>query len=149
MLLHEDLPAIRWVGGPELELIAMATGGRIVPRFEELTPDKLGKAGIVSEFSLGGGTKDHMMKIEQCENTKAVTCILRGTTRMYVDEVKRSFHDALCVVRNLVSRFFESYLAFNFRFAISFTSIIHASMTFNYRIRRLFCRLLAQRRREI
>ena len=65
----------RWVGGVELELIAIATGGRklncwrwysgfdfrgihgcrppgtpkiagrIVPRFEELTADKLGKAG--------------------------------------------------------------------------------------------------------
>ena len=25
----------RWVGGPEIELIAIATGGRIVPRFQE------------------------------------------------------------------------------------------------------------------
>ena len=36
----------RWVGGPEIELIAIATGGRIVPRFSELTADKLGSAGI-------------------------------------------------------------------------------------------------------
>jgi chaperonin GroEL (HSP60 family) len=39
MLMHEKLPAIRWVGGVELELIAIATGGRIVPRFTELTPE--------------------------------------------------------------------------------------------------------------
>lgn len=34
LLMHNDLPAIRWVGGVEIELIAMATGARIVPRFE-------------------------------------------------------------------------------------------------------------------
>jgi T-complex protein 1 subunit epsilon len=42
LLMHEKLPAVRWVGGVELELIAIATGGRIVPRFQELTADKLG-----------------------------------------------------------------------------------------------------------
>jgi hypothetical protein len=39
----------RWVGGVEIELLAMATGARIVPRFEELTADKLGTAGSVKE----------------------------------------------------------------------------------------------------
>ena len=43
LLMHEKLPAVRWVGGVELELIAIATGGRIVPRFQELNAAKLGK----------------------------------------------------------------------------------------------------------
>ena len=34
LLLAHDLPAVRWVGGVEIELLAMATGARIVPRFE-------------------------------------------------------------------------------------------------------------------
>lgn len=42
LLLQNQLPAVRWVGGVELELIAIATGGRIVPRFSELTAEKLG-----------------------------------------------------------------------------------------------------------
>ncbi|KAI6891300.1 T-complex protein 1 subunit, partial [Hortaea werneckii] len=33
LLLTNNLPAVRWVGGPEIELIAIATNGRIVPRF--------------------------------------------------------------------------------------------------------------------
>jgi hypothetical protein len=33
LLMHHDLPAIRWVGGVEIELLAMATGARIVPRW--------------------------------------------------------------------------------------------------------------------
>lgn len=49
LLLQKGLPAVRWVGGPEIELIAIATGGRIVPRFSELSAEKLGNAGLVRE----------------------------------------------------------------------------------------------------
>lgn len=72
---------IRWVGGPEIELIAIATGGRIVPRFEELSPEKLGTAGLVKELSFGT-TKDHMLVIEECPNSKAVTIFIRGGNKM-------------------------------------------------------------------
>lgn len=47
LLYQNQLPAVRWVGGVEIELIAIATGGRIVPRFAELNEKKLGTAGIV------------------------------------------------------------------------------------------------------
>merc|ERR1712125_129063 len=53
LLYQNKLPAVRWVGGVELELIAIATGGRIVPRFEELTAEKLGKAATVKEITFG------------------------------------------------------------------------------------------------
>merc|ERR1711881_171551 len=101
LLLQNELPAVRWVGGPEIELIAIATGGRMVPRFQELSGDKLGTAGLVRELSFGT-TKDKMLVIEECANSKAVTIFLRGGTKMIVEEAKRSMHDDLCVVRNLV-----------------------------------------------
>lgn len=101
LLLANDLPAVRWVGGAELELIAIATQGRIVPRFEDLTPAKLGTAGVVRELEFGT-TRDKMLVVEQCANSKAVTCFVRGLNKMVVDELVRALHDALCVVRNLV-----------------------------------------------
>merc|ERR1719328_437357 len=101
LLLQNELPAVRWVGGPEIELIAIATGGRIVPRFQELSSEKLGTAGLVRELSFGT-TKDKMLVIEECANSKAVTIFLRGGTKMIIEEAKRSMHDALCAVRNLV-----------------------------------------------
>lgn len=101
LLLQHNLPAVRWVGGPEIEQIAIATGGRIVPRFEELTPEKLGQAGLVRELSFGT-SKDKMLVIEECQNSKAVTILLRGGNQMITAESKRSIHDALCVVRSLV-----------------------------------------------
>merc|ERR1719456_1255217 len=101
LLFQRELPAVRWVGGVELELIAIATGGRIVPRFEELTPEKLGTAGCVKEITFGT-TKDQMLVIEDCANSKAVTVLVRGGNQMVVDEAKRCLHDANCCVRNLI-----------------------------------------------
>ena len=98
LLMQNELPAVRWVGGPEIEviypmhsvmtrviippqLIAIATHGRIVPRFEELTAEKLGKAGIVREITFGT-TRDKMLVIEDCANTRAVTIFVRGSNKM-------------------------------------------------------------------
>lgn len=104
----------------QFKLIAIATQGRIVPRFEDLTAEKLGKAGIVREVSFGT-TRDKMLVIEECANTRAVTIFVRGSNKMVrvtclhpserpfyfdlqqiVDEAKRALNDALCAVRNLV-----------------------------------------------
>jgi len=101
LLFQNQLPAVRWVGGPELELIAIATGGRIIPRFSEVSADKLGKAGIVREVSFGT-SKDGMLVIEKCENSKAVTVFVRGGNKMVIEEAKRSLHDAMCAIRNMV-----------------------------------------------
>lgn len=101
LLLQNHLPAVRWVGGPEIELIAIATGGRIVPRFSELTKEKLGSCGVVKELSFGT-TRDKMLILEECKNSKAVTIFIRGGNKMIIEEAKRSLHDAICVVRNLV-----------------------------------------------
>lgn len=81
LLLANELPAVRWVGGPEIELIAIATGGRIVPRFSELTAEKLGHAGVVRELCFGT-TKDRMLVIEECQNSRAVTIFIRGGNKM-------------------------------------------------------------------
>jgi len=101
LLLQNNLPAVRWVGGVEIELIAIATGARIVPRFQELTADKLGSAGVVHEESYGT-TNDRVIVIEDCAQKGACTIFVRGGTKMMVDEASRSLHDALCVARNLI-----------------------------------------------
>ena len=94
LLLQNHLPAVRWVGGPEIELIAIATNGRIVPRFEDLSPAKLGKAGIVREMSFGT-TREKMLVIEECANTRAVTVFVRGSNKMvWLLNIGSSFNDS-------------------------------------------------------
>lgn len=101
LLMQAQLPAVRWVGGVEIELIAIATGSRIIPRFEEITPEKLGKAGKVREVAFGT-TNDKMLIIEDCAKSKAVTILVRGGSRTIIDEAMRCIHDAICVVRNMI-----------------------------------------------
>ena len=82
LLFINNLPAVRWVGGPEIEHIAIATGGRIVARFQDIHKDKLGFAGKVSELSFGN-SNDKMIAIEECTNgNKTVTILLRGGNKM-------------------------------------------------------------------
>merc|ERR1719321_140327 len=57
--------------------------------------------GVVRELTFGT-TKDQMLVIEDCSNSKAVTVLVRGGNQMVVDEAKRCLHDANCCVRNLI-----------------------------------------------
>ena len=101
LLMHNNLPAIRWVGGTEIEQIALATGGRIITNFNDIKKEKLGRAREVKEITIG--TKNQkMIGIEDCPTKKAVTILVRGGSSMIVEEAKRCLHDALCVVRNMI-----------------------------------------------
>ena len=101
LLMHNNLPAVRWVGGAEIEQIALASGGRIINNFKDISKEKLGKAYEVKELNLG--TKnDKVIVIELCLAKKAVTILVRGGSSMIVEEAKRCLHDALCVVRNII-----------------------------------------------
>ena len=101
LLMHNDLPAVRWVGGVEIELLAIATGARIIPRFEEISADKLGTAGSIREMNFGT-SNDKCLLVQDCEHSKAVTILIRGGSRTICDEAKRCLFDAICVVRNMI-----------------------------------------------
>ncbi|KAF5769688.1 putative T-complex protein 1, epsilon subunit [Helianthus annuus] len=90
LLMHRDLPAAGRAGG-----------GRIVPWFQELTTEKIGRTGLVREKAFGT-TKDRMFYIEHCANSKAVTIFIYGGNKMMIEETKRSIQDALCVARNVI-----------------------------------------------
>ncbi|KAL0248159.1 hypothetical protein GEMRC1_003395 [Eukaryota sp. GEM-RC1] len=101
LLLKNGINALRWVSGPEIELLAIATGARIVPRFEDLSADKLGSAASIKEVALGT-TRDRFVFFEGCPSSRAVTVVCRGSNNMAVAETQRSLHDAICVARNLI-----------------------------------------------
>jgi hypothetical protein len=63
-----------------MELIAIATGGRIVSRFSDAPTAKLGRAGIVQEVALGTA-KERMIVFEQCANSRALTILVRDGAR--------------------------------------------------------------------
>lgn len=101
LLLAHEMPAVRWVGGGEMEMLSIATGANIVGRFEDLSADKLGTAGSIKEISLGN-LSDKLIIVENCPNIKAQTIFLRAGNKMALDEAKRCINDALFTVRNLI-----------------------------------------------
>jgi len=94
-LAKADIFAVRRVKESDMKKLARATGGKIVSNVDEITESDLGKAGLVEERKIGD---EEMLFIEQCDNPKAVSLLLRGGTEHVVDELERALHDALRVV---------------------------------------------------
>jgi thermosome len=97
-MARKGMLAVRRNKKSDMEKLAKATGGKIVTNLEAMTASYLGYAELVEERKIGD---DKMTFIEGCKHPKAVTVLIRGATERVVDESERSFHDALCVVRDL------------------------------------------------
>jgi len=95
----KGIAAVRRIKKSDMEKLAKATGAKIVTNIHTITADDLGYAGLVEERKIGD---DDYVFIENCKNPKAVSVMIRGGTNQLVDEAERAFHDALCVVRNLI-----------------------------------------------
>ena len=87
--------AYKRVKKSDMERINKATGAQYVTDIEDLTADKLGSAGHVYVDKIF----DHKLTfIEECENPKASSIVLRGSTRYVTEQISRALDDALGVV---------------------------------------------------
>ena len=96
-LAKAGILAVRRVKQSDMEKLARATGARIVTNFEDLSEKDLGKAGLVEERKIG---EDKMVFVEECENPKAVSVLLRAGLERQLDEAERALNDA---IMNLIS----------------------------------------------
>jgi len=94
-LSKEGIYTVRRVKKSDMEKLAKATGATIVSKIDELRKGDLGSAGEVYEKKIGD---DEMTFVTGCRNPKAVSVLLRGGTEHVVDELDRSFEDAISVV---------------------------------------------------
>src|SRR3990172_9243695 len=79
--------------------IAKATEARIVTNLDDLFDKDLGSAENVEEIKI---ETDRWVFVEGCKHPKAVTVLVRGGSQRVVDEVERSVHDALMVVKDVM-----------------------------------------------
>jgi len=86
--------AVRRVKESDMKKLASATGGKVLTTLEEIRPEDLGAAGVVEERKIGG---EEMIFVEDCQNPKSVSILLRGGTEHVVDELERGMNDALRV----------------------------------------------------
>ncbi|RDJ31989.1 MAG: thermosome subunit [Crenarchaeota archaeon] len=91
--------AVRRIKESDLTKLAKATGARIVTNLDDLFEKDLGTAETVEERKI---EEDRWVFIEGCKHPKAVTLLLRGGSQRVVDEVDRSVHDAVMVVKDVM-----------------------------------------------
>ncbi len=94
-LAQEGILAVRRAKKSDISALARSTGARVVSNIDDITEEDLGFAGSVAEKDIGG---DQRIFVEDVEDAKAVTMILRGGTDHVVDEVERAIDDSLGVV---------------------------------------------------
>jgi thermosome len=93
-LAKEGVYTVRRVKKSDMEKLAKATGAMVVSKIDELGKADLGTASEVYEKKIGD---DEMTLVTGCKNPKAVSVLLRGGTEHVVDELDRSFEDAVSV----------------------------------------------------
>ena len=94
-LAQEGILAVRRAKKSDIEALSRSTGARIVSNINDIEADDLGFAGSVAQKDVAG---DERIFVEDVEDAKAVTLILRGGTEHVVDEVERAIEDSLGVV---------------------------------------------------
>ena len=97
--------ACRRVPKDDLRRVAKATGATVITTFgdmegnESFDPAYLGTAVEVREERV---CDDDMVLIQGTGNTSSKTLLLRGANDYLLDEMERSLHDALCVVKRVL-----------------------------------------------
>jgi thermosome len=95
MLAREGILAVKRVRKSDMERLEKATGGKLITNIEDLSPEDLGKAGKVYEKKI---FDEILIFIEECKDPKAVSIIIRGSTKHVAEEVERAVDDAIGVV---------------------------------------------------
>ena len=98
-LAKHGILAVRRVKESDMTKLAKATGGRITTNLDDITEKDLGHADLVQQKKV---ETDKWVFIEGCKNPHSVTILIRGGSQRVVDEVDRSIHDSLMVVKDVI-----------------------------------------------
>ena len=100
-LSKHGIMSIRRVKESDMIKLSKASGGRITTSVDELTENDLGYADLVQQRKVEA---DKWVFVEGCKHPQSVTLLLRGGSQRIVDEVDRSMHDALMVVKDVMEK---------------------------------------------
>ena len=100
-LAKAGIIAVRRIKESDLNKLAKATGARVVTNLDDLFEKDLGSAELVEERKI---EEDKWVFVEGCKHPKSVTLLLRGGSQRVVDEVERSVHDSLMVVKDVIEK---------------------------------------------
>jgi len=100
--------AVRRVAKEDLRAIAKCCGGQVLMSLadadeanfaEVFDPSNLGECDLVQEVRVGDG---ELLFFQGCPNQRSQTIILRGANDFMLDEIDRSLHDSMMVVKRVL-----------------------------------------------
>jgi thermosome len=100
-LAKYGIMAIRRVKESDMIKLSKATGGRVISNVDDLSENDLGIADLAHQKKV---ESDKWVFIEGCKHPQSVTLLIRGGTQRVIDEVDRSIHDSLMVVKDVIEK---------------------------------------------
>ena len=99
-LMKANVTAFRRLRKTDNNRVARATGATVVSRPDEIQESDIGtRCGLFEVRKLGD---EYFAFLEECEDPKACTILLRGGSKDVLNEVERNLQDAMQVVKNVV-----------------------------------------------
>lgn len=99
LLAKEGILALRRAKRRNMERLVEACGGFGVNSTEELTPDCLGKAGLIYEHVLG---EEKYTFVEDVQNPHSCTILIKGPADHTLAQIKEAIRDGLRAVKNTI-----------------------------------------------
>jgi T-complex protein 1 subunit alpha len=105
LFVEAGVMAVRRCSRADLRGIAKCTGGKLILSLgdmegnESVDPKMFGEAESVEERRVGDG---ELIYVLGCKNTRAQTIVLRGANDFMLDEIERSLHDCMMVVKRVL-----------------------------------------------
>jgi thermosome len=100
-LAKYGIMAVRRVKESDMIKLSKATGGRVISNLDDLSENDLGTADLAQQKKV---ESDKWVFIEGCKHPQSVTLLIRGGTQRVIDEVDRSIHDSLMVVKDVIEK---------------------------------------------
>jgi len=100
-LAKYGIMAVRRVKESDMIKLSKATGGRVISNLDDLSENDLGIADLAHQKKI---ESDKWVFIEGCKHPQSVTMLIRGGTQRVIDEVDRSIHDSLMVVKDVIEK---------------------------------------------
>ncbi|CEL96991.1 unnamed protein product [Vitrella brassicaformis CCMP3155] len=99
MLAKENIIALRRVKRRNMERLTLACGGSAVNSVDDLTPEDLGYADEVYEYTLGD---EKYTFVEGLKNPQSCTVLIKGPTDHAIAQLKDATRDGLRAVKNTI-----------------------------------------------
>ncbi|KAL7699311.1 chaperonin TCP20 [Lotmaria passim] len=97
MLAKENILALRRAKRRNMERLVLACGGEAVNATDNLTPEILGEAGLVQEYTLGD---DKYTFVENAKKGKSCTLLVKGPNDHTIAQIKDAIRDGLRAVKS-------------------------------------------------